>query len=92
MTDETTRNAAAFYENAAKARAPAPCCGAAAPALAPDYALDDLAAAPAEAVAASFGCGDPLAFADVKRGPTVLDLGCGAGLDLIIKRSAERRR
>jgi hypothetical protein len=30
MTDETTRNAAAFYGNAAKARAPAPCCGAAA--------------------------------------------------------------
>lgn len=84
MTDETTRNAAAFYGNAAKARASASCCAVAAPALAPDYARDDLAAAPAEAVAASFGCGDPLAFADVKRGQTVLDLGCGAGLDLII--------
>lgn len=32
----------------------------------------------------SFGCGDPLSFAQVKEGQTVLDLGCGAGLDLLI--------
>jgi SAM-dependent methyltransferase len=37
-----------------------------------------------EAASASFGCGDPLAFAGVQQGDTVLDLGSGAGLDLLI--------
>ena len=32
----------------------------------------------------SFGCGNPLAFAAVKEGEVVLDLGAGAGLDLLI--------
>ena len=33
---------------------------------------------------ASFGCGNPLAFAEVKPGETVVDLGSGPGLDLIL--------
>jgi arsenite methyltransferase len=37
-----------------------------------------------EAAGASFGCGNPLAFAGVQEGDTVLDLGSGAGLDLLI--------
>ena len=32
----------------------------------------------------SFGCGNPLAFAEVQPGQTVLDLGSGAGFDLLI--------
>ena len=36
------------------------------------------------AAASSFGCGNPLAFSDVKKGETVLDLGSGAGFDLLI--------
>jgi len=48
-----------------------------------DYGADagDL---PEEAVASSFGCGNPLAFAGVQEGQVVLDLGSGAGLDLLI--------
>ncbi|MGF1465633.1 MAG: arsenite methyltransferase [Sandaracinaceae bacterium] len=37
-----------------------------------------------EAAASSFGCGNPLAFAGVEPGQTVVDLGSGAGLDLLI--------
>ncbi len=36
------------------------------------------------AAASSFGCGNPLAFSDVKEGEVVLDLGSGAGFDLLI--------
>lgn len=48
------------------------------------YSDDDLGALPQGAVESSFGCGNPLAFAGVEAGQTVLDLGSGAGLDLII--------
>ncbi len=30
------------------------------------------------------GCGNPLAFGKIKEGDTVLDLGCGAGIDAIL--------
>jgi len=36
------------------------------------------------AASSSFGCGNPLAFSDVEEGETVLDLGSGAGFDLLI--------
>jgi arsenite methyltransferase len=45
---------------------------------------DDTTDLPEEAVASSFGCGNPLAFAGVEEGQVVLDLGSGAGLDLLI--------
>lgn len=37
-----------------------------------------------EAAASSFGCGNPLAFAGVKEGDIVLDLGSGGGFDLLL--------
>jgi arsenite methyltransferase len=40
--------------------------------------------APQEAVAASLGCGVPTAVADLQPGETVLDLGSGAGADVLI--------
>jgi arsenite methyltransferase len=44
--------------------------------------------APEEAVAASLGCGVPTAVADLHEGEIVLDLGSGAGADVLI--SAQR--
>jgi len=45
---------------------------------------DDGDEAPAAALAASLGCGVPTAVADLQRGETVLDLGSGAGADVLI--------
>jgi len=53
-----------------------------------DYSDEQLASLPQDAVANSFGCGNPLAFADVRAGQTVLDLGSGAGIDLIVAAEA----
>ncbi|OGP58022.1 MAG: hypothetical protein A2V67_11145 [Deltaproteobacteria bacterium RBG_13_61_14] len=63
------------------------CCGpAASPGLARTigYSEKELASAPEEAAAASFGCGNPLALAELKPGEVVLDLGSGAGLDVLL--------
>jgi SAM-dependent methyltransferase len=49
---------------------------------------DEAADAPSAAVAASLGCGVPTAVADVHEGEVVLDLGSGAGADVLI--SAKR--
>jgi len=43
---------------------------------------------PAEAVAASLGCGNPTALAKLQPGETVLDLGSGGGIDVLL--SAKR--
>jgi arsenite methyltransferase len=48
------------------------------------YAPEELAKLPKDAVVNSFGCGNPVAFAGVKTGDVVLDLGSGAGIDLLI--------
>jgi len=48
------------------------------------YSEDALQGVPDDAVANSFGCGNPVAFAELKAGDVVLDLGSGAGIDLIL--------
>jgi arsenite methyltransferase len=48
------------------------------------YDEADRAGAPDAAVAASLGCGVPTAVADLHEGETVLDLGSGAGADVLI--------
>ncbi len=48
------------------------------------YAADQLATLPAGAVAASLGCGNPTALIDLHEGQTVLDLGSGGGIDVLL--------
>jgi len=45
-------------------------------------------AVPEKAILASLGCGNPTALADLKPGETVLDLGSGGGIDVLL--SAKR--
>ncbi|MBW8798159.1 MAG: arsenite methyltransferase [Streptomyces sp.] len=48
------------------------------------YADDERAVLPAEAVAASLGCGNPTAVAELRVGERVLDLGSGGGIDVLL--------
>jgi SAM-dependent methyltransferase len=48
------------------------------------YEIGETAALPAEAVAASLGCGNPTALAELAPGETVLDLGSGGGIDVLL--------
>ncbi|MHB1296763.1 MAG: arsenite methyltransferase [Anaerolineae bacterium] len=47
------------------------------------YSADDLAAIP-EGANLGLGCGNPEAFAELRSGETVVDLGAGAGLDCFL--------
>jgi SAM-dependent methyltransferase len=52
------------------------------------YGADQTGDLPSDAVAASFGCGNPTALAELRPGETVLDLGSGGGIDVLL--SAKR--
>jgi arsenite methyltransferase len=68
------------------------CCGATTEAWDPItsnlYDEKQKAGIPVEAVLASLGCGNPTALAALKEGETVLDLGSGGGIDVLL--SAKR--
>ena len=76
----------------------APCCGSSGCCGATTEAWDPItsdlyderqkAGIPAEALLASLGCGNPTALAELKNGETVLDLGSGGGIDVLL--SAKR--
>lgn len=52
------------------------------------YSADQTGAIPEKAVRASLGCGNPTALIDLRPGETVLDLGSGGGIDVLL--SAKR--
>ena len=53
-----------------------------------NYGSEATAATPKDIVAQSFGCGNPIQAALLKEGERVLDLGSGAGVDLILAAKA----
>ena len=95
MADTTLQNAIQEkYGQAAKAILKgkrASCCGAGPetgaksdPITTNLYSADQVADLPQDAVAAWLGCGNPMALAELKPGETVLDLGSGGGIDVLL--------
>jgi arsenite methyltransferase len=68
----------------------AACCGTASgrgecdPITSDLYTLAETEGLPPEALAASLGCGNPTALAELAPGETVLDLGSGGGIDVLL--------
>ena len=61
------------------------CCGGERDPITSDlYSLSETAGLPAAAVSASLGCGNPTALAKLNEGETVLDLGSGGGIDVLL--------
>ncbi|HEU5158764.1 MAG TPA: arsenite methyltransferase [Streptosporangiaceae bacterium] len=48
------------------------------------YDIEEREGLPADAVAASLGCGNPTAVAELHEGERVLDLGSGGGIDVLL--------
>ena len=48
------------------------------------YSNTEMAEVPDAAAAASLGCGNPTALAELRKGETVLDLGSGGGIDVLL--------
>jgi arsenite methyltransferase len=79
-------------ETTAECCASTGCCGATTAAWDPItsdlYDAGQTAGLPPEALLASLGCGNPTMLAELKAGETVLDLGSGGGIDVLL--SAKR--
>jgi SAM-dependent methyltransferase len=59
-------------------------CGCGDPITSDLYDASETAGLPDAAVEASLGCGNPTALIDLKAGETVLDLGSGGGIDVLL--------
>jgi ubiquinone/menaquinone biosynthesis C-methylase UbiE len=93
MTDKNIQEAVKEKYGAAAARVAqgqTACCGGGAELSGCDpitrnlYNQAEKSALPADAVAASLGCGNPTALAKLQPGEVVLDLGSGGGIDVIL--------
>jgi len=90
MTDTTTiKEAVRERYSQAALRVGSSCCGSGAtgcgdPITSNLYADHETGALPEAAVLASLGCGNPTALAELKAGETVLDLGSGGGIDVLL--------
>ena len=78
-----------YAEAALRAGAPQKCgCGTSAgscdPVSSDLYDASQIGTLPEKAVLASLGCGNPTALAELKAGETVLDLGSGGGIDVLL--------
>lgn len=61
------------------------CCGGSKDPISSDlYSSSETMLLPEGAVAASLGCGNPTALAELRKGETVLDLGSGGGIDVLL--------
>jgi arsenite methyltransferase len=87
IKQEVRKRYGAAAKRAQEKSADSGCCGASADESAITsnlYVTDELQHLPQEAVAASLGCGNPVAVAELKEGETVLDLGSGGGIDVLL--------
>jgi arsenite methyltransferase len=77
----------AAASRAAEGSTSASCCGTGSgcdPITSNLYDASQIGTLPVEAVIASLGCGNPTALAELKAGETVLDLGSGGGIDVLL--------
>jgi len=70
--------------NACCGSSPSSCCSGADPITSDLYDALEKSELPETAVLASLGCGNPTALAELKPGETVLDLGSGGGIDVLL--------
>jgi 2-polyprenyl-3-methyl-5-hydroxy-6-metoxy-1,4-benzoquinol methylase len=83
MSDSITQVVQSKYASVAKSGLSTENSGVKAVAEAFGYSPEQLASIPAEANM-GLSCGNPTAFASLRPGETVVDLGCGGGLDVLL--------
>jgi len=86
--EEIRRSVSEAYSRAVSRPVEGTCCGSPAPqgvaAKLAGYTSEELASLPPQAVVNSFGCGNPLALSEIREGDVVVDLGSGAGIDILL--------
>ncbi len=84
LTNDIRETVREKYAQAARSPSTSSCCGEEDRFGSSLYAEGETEGATAAALGASLGCGVPTAVADLNEGETVLDLGSGAGADVLI--------